>query len=102
LKQVATADHPHGLKCGSFGASSLAVRHLATGDLGGQLQTIDLERPSQPVLRVQAHKGVVNGLDAFGGQVRLTNPPILLARLLGTCNRCPGAVEAFLRTAMQH
>ncbi|GAB4815228.1 hypothetical protein N2152v2_002274 [Parachlorella kessleri] len=69
LKQLATADYPHGLKCGSFGASSLADRHLATGDLGGQLQVIDLERPSQPVLQVQAHKGVVNGLDAFGGQV---------------------------------
>jgi hypothetical protein len=69
LKLLAESEQPHGLKCGSLGASTAADRHLAAGDFGGRLQTFDLERPAQPVFLVQAHRGVVNALDAFGGQV---------------------------------
>ena len=31
-----SAELPHGLKCGSFGASSLEDRHLAAGDFEGR------------------------------------------------------------------
>lgn len=34
---TAQAEAPQGLKCGSFGASSLEDRQLATGDHGGTL-----------------------------------------------------------------
>jgi hypothetical protein len=35
LKTIAVHEKPHGIKCGTFGASALEDRHLATGDYGG-------------------------------------------------------------------
>jgi len=72
LEVVGQAEQQASLKCGSFGASLAGAAHLALGTLGGQLQLLDLERlDSGAVWEVQAHKGILNGLDAFGGQVRL-------------------------------
>ena len=55
-----------------FSACALAAlpeRHLATGSFSGRLQTWDLDRAEQPVYDAVAHKGIVNGIDGFGGQV---------------------------------
>jgi WD repeat-containing protein 92 len=40
---------PHGIKCGTFGASSIEERHLATGDHVGKLTIYDLDRIDTPV-----------------------------------------------------
>lgn len=89
-------EKPKGFKCGTFGASSLEERHLATGDYGGRLDIWyvslrvslrvgasathltdgtrrglwlcrDLERPEKAVYSVQAHKQIVNAIDGCGG-----------------------------------
>ena len=49
--------------------AELPGRHLATGSFGGHLQTWDLDRQDEPVYEAVAHKGIVNGIDGFGGQV---------------------------------
>jgi len=54
-------------KCGTFGASSLAERHLATGDFDGRLSVWDLERTEMPVYSVKAHDVIVNAIDGCGG-----------------------------------
>lgn len=61
---------PSSFKCGTFGASSVVERRLATGNFGGQLQIWDLENTAKPVYEVQAHASIVNALDGCGGQVR--------------------------------
>ncbi|XP_049592865.1 dynein axonemal assembly factor 10 [Syngnathus scovelli] len=55
------------IKCGTFGASSLRQRHLATGDFDGNLNIWNLEEPNIPVYSVKAHKEIVNCIDAVGG-----------------------------------
>ena len=47
------------IKCGTFGASGLAERHLATGNFEGYLQMWDLERSDKPVMDVKAHTSIV-------------------------------------------
>lgn len=70
LQQVAQAEQPHSLQCGSFGASAAADAHLAVGTQAGQLRLLDVARlDAGPLFSVQAHAGNVNALDAFGGQV---------------------------------
>lgn len=54
-------------KCGSFGASSARRPQLAVGDFDGKLSVFDVERPSEPTFQVDAHKGIVNSIDAIGG-----------------------------------
>merc|ERR1711959_401405 len=54
-------------KCGTFGASSLAERHLATGDFDGRLSIWDLDRVEMPVYSVKAHDVIVNSIDGCGG-----------------------------------
>merc|ERR1719158_1157332 len=54
-------------KCGTFGASSLAERHLATGDFDGRLSIWDLDRTEMPVYSVKAHDVIVNSIDGCGG-----------------------------------
>ncbi|XP_071453648.1 dynein axonemal assembly factor 10 [Hetaerina americana] len=56
------------LKCGTFGASSLKDRHLATGDFEGKLQIWNLEDFAYPVYSVKAHKEIINCIDGIGGQ----------------------------------
>ncbi|KAG8228608.1 hypothetical protein J437_LFUL009313 [Ladona fulva] len=55
-------------KCGTFGASSLKERHLATGDFEGKLQIWNLEDCSSPVYSAKAHNEIINCIDGIGGQ----------------------------------
>ncbi|KAL7752446.1 WD repeat-containing protein 92 [Sorochytrium milnesiophthora] len=66
-------------KCGTFGASALQQRHLATGAFDGSLQTWDLERLESPVYSVRAHESIVNAIDGAGGGSSLQcGPPELV------------------------
>lgn len=57
----------HGIKCGSFSASTVEQRHLATGDHAGKLVIYDLEDINKPVYSQQAHASIINALDGCGG-----------------------------------
>lgn len=70
LQRLSEAEKPHPLKCGTFGASGRGEGTLATGDFKGQLQAWDVARPSDALWTAQAHAGVINGIDGFGGEVR--------------------------------
>ena len=70
LKVIKEVEKPSSFKCGTFGASSLVERRLATGNFAGQLQIWDLENLGKPVYEVQAHASIVNAIDGCGGQVR--------------------------------
>ncbi|XP_045480770.1 dynein axonemal assembly factor 10 [Harmonia axyridis] len=54
-------------KCGTFDASNLRNRHLATGDFGGRLQVWDLEDTLLPVYQTTKHKTVINAIDGVAG-----------------------------------
>ena len=59
---------PKSFKCGTFGHSTLAERHLATGDFVGQMAIWDLERLTTPIFSVpQAHSTIINAIDGCGG-----------------------------------
>lgn len=61
------AEKERAIRCGTFGASSLAERHFATGDFGGYLQMWDLEALRQPpAWEVKAHESIVNCVDGCG------------------------------------
>jgi len=77
------------VKCGTFGASGLAERHLATGNFEGYLQLWDLERADAPVMDVKAHTSIVNAIDGCGGQAKGYGAPELV-----TCGR-DGAVRVW-------
>jgi WD repeat-containing protein 92 len=53
LDLVGDFNQPHGIKCGTFGASSIEERHLATGDHVGKLTIYDLDRIDTPVFSQQ-------------------------------------------------
>eukprot|EP00218_Dolichomastix_sp_CCMP3274_P006969 CAMPEP_0170134126 /NCGR_PEP_ID=MMETSP0033_2-20121228/1716_1 /TAXON_ID=195969 /ORGANISM="Dolichomastix tenuilepis, Strain CCMP3274" /LENGTH=334 /DNA_ID=CAMNT_0010369667 /DNA_START=84 /DNA_END=1085 /DNA_ORIENTATION=+ len=76
-------------KCGTFGASSLTERRLATGDFGGYLHMWDLEDSSRPVWEVKAHTQIVNAIDGCGGAAKGYGAPEL-----ATCGR-DGAVRVW-------
>lgn len=69
LKLVKEVEKPSSFKCGTFGASTLSERQLATGNFVGKLQIWDIESTGQPLFDVQAHASIVNALDGCGGQV---------------------------------
>ncbi|KAJ8962605.1 hypothetical protein NQ318_000998 [Aromia moschata] len=54
-------------KCGTFDASSLRNRHLATGDFAGRLQVWDLEDNLVPIYKTTEHKSVINAIDGVSG-----------------------------------
>lgn len=64
IKEV---EKPKPIKCGTFGATSLQQRHIATGDFDGNLNIWNLEMPEVPVYTVKAHKEIVNSIDGVGG-----------------------------------
>ncbi|XP_053568083.1 dynein axonemal assembly factor 10 [Bombina bombina] len=66
-KLVKEIEKPKPLKCGTFGASTLQQRYLATGDFGGNLNVWNLEAADVPVYSVQAHKEIINCIDGVGG-----------------------------------
>lgn len=62
-------EKPQGFKCGTFGASSLEQRHIATGDFKGKLEIWDLERlHGESVFKADAHDKIINCMDGIGGQ----------------------------------
>lgn len=77
LKLVKEVEKPSSFKCGTFGASSLADRHLATGSFAGKLQVWDVENTREPIYDIQAHASIVNAIDGCGGQVRLIHILVL-------------------------
>ncbi|KAM8859289.1 dynein axonemal assembly factor 10 [Spinachia spinachia] len=64
IKEV---EKPKPIKCGTFGATSLQQRHIATGDFDGNLNIWNLETPDVSVYSVKAHREIVNCIDAVGG-----------------------------------
>ncbi|KAF5305733.1 hypothetical protein FQR65_LT07629 [Abscondita terminalis] len=64
ISEFAKADQ---FKCGTFDASSLRARHLATGDFGGRLQVWDLEDTLLPVYKSTKHTAIINSIDGVAG-----------------------------------
>lgn len=56
-----------GIKCGTFGASSIEERHLACGDHAGIMSIYDLEKPDTAIYTQQAHSSIINAIDGCGG-----------------------------------
>uniref|UniRef100_A0A674P976 Dynein axonemal assembly factor 10 n=1 Tax=Takifugu rubripes TaxID=31033 RepID=A0A674P976_TAKRU len=67
VQLIKEVEKPKPLKCGTFGATSLQQRHIATGDFDGNLSIWNLEMPGTPVYTVKAHKEIVNCIDGAGG-----------------------------------
>jgi hypothetical protein len=56
LKKVLETETGASFKCGTFGASGLAERQLATGDFNGFLRVFDLENTREPIMKIQVRK----------------------------------------------
>ncbi|UYV74612.1 WDR92 [Cordylochernes scorpioides] len=54
-------------KCGTFGASSLQQRSIATGDFDGRLHIWDVTDTELPVYSAKAHDQIINAIDGVGG-----------------------------------
>ncbi|XP_076306256.1 dynein axonemal assembly factor 10 [Tachypleus tridentatus] len=67
VKLINESEKPQALRCGTFGASSIYQRHLATGDFKGNLQIWDPENLKVPIYSVQAHEQIINAIDGVGG-----------------------------------
>jgi WD repeat-containing protein 92 len=82
LKLIAEYERKAAVKCGTFGASGLIERRLATGDFEGRLQLWDMENPKAPLYNAQAHASIVNDMDGCGGAAKGYGAPEL-----ATCGR---------------
>lgn len=67
LNLVKEAEKSKAFKCGTFGASSLQQRFLATGDFDGKMAIWNLEALEAPVYSVKGHKEIINCIDGVGG-----------------------------------
>ncbi|KAJ8308531.1 hypothetical protein KUTeg_013405 [Tegillarca granosa] len=67
VKLVKEIEKSKSLKCGTFGASSLQQRYLATGDFEGKMQIWNLESPELPVYSAKGHKEIINAIDGVAG-----------------------------------
>jgi len=67
IKLVHECEKKKGIKCGTFGASALEDRHLATGDYAGMMNIWDLENTDVPVYSVKGHSSIINAIDGVGG-----------------------------------
>ncbi|XP_057592271.1 dynein axonemal assembly factor 10-like [Hippopotamus amphibius kiboko] len=67
LKLLREIEKAKPIKCGTFGATSLQQRYLATGDFAGNLRIWNLEAPEIPVYSVKGHKEIINTIDGVGG-----------------------------------
>eukprot|EP01137_Pigoraptor_chileana_P010640 Opistho-2@60480 len=68
MNKIAETEKASAFKCGTFGASSIQQRHLATGDFDGRLMTWDLERLEMPIYTARGHSAIINAIDGIGGQ----------------------------------
>ncbi|KDR24139.1 WD repeat-containing protein 92 [Zootermopsis nevadensis] len=68
VKLVKEVEKPKAFKCGTYGASSLRDRYLATGDFEGKLNIWNLEDTTAPIYTANAHKEIINSIDGVGGQ----------------------------------
>ncbi|KAK5648623.1 hypothetical protein RI129_003515 [Pyrocoelia pectoralis] len=85
ISEFAKADQ---FKCGTFEASSLRTRHLATGDFGGRLQVWDLEDPLLPVYKSTKHSAIINSIDGVAGtKIGCGAPEIVTGSRDGTAAR---------------
>lgn len=77
LKLAAESEHTDGLKCATLGASPSGAAQLAAGGFGGRLQIFDLAAGGRggPLFDAQAHAGIVNSVDGFGGRAAGYGPP---------------------------
>ncbi|MEW5301400.1 MAG: hypothetical protein WDW36_004261 [Sanguina aurantia] len=82
LKLLKDVEKKDAFKVGTFGASSLVERRLASGNFVGQLQIWDLENTNAPVFEAQAHASIINAMDGCGGQAKGYGAPELV-----TCGR---------------
>ena len=58
---------PFGIKAGTFKASPISIRDVATVDYAGKLIIYDIER-GQEKYSVQAHSSMANTIDGIGGK----------------------------------
>lgn len=77
MKNTVSLTPKKGIKCGTFGASGLRERQLATGDFAGYVHLWDLEHSRAPISEVKAHATIVNCIDGCGGQARGYGAPEL-------------------------
>eukprot|EP00040_Diaphanoeca_grandis_P016899 m.87639 g.87639 ORF g.87639 m.87639 type:complete len:362 (-) comp26099_c1_seq2:108-1193(-) len=67
ISTLKSYEKPAAIKCGTFGASSLEDRRIATGDFNGELACWDLENMSKPTFSTKAHESIINCMDGCGG-----------------------------------
>ncbi|CAD7971504.1 unnamed protein product [Amoebophrya sp. A120] len=67
VKKLSETEKPKGFKCGTFGASAIEQRHLATGDYEGNLAIWDLEDIRKPIFEVRGHDKIINCVEGCGG-----------------------------------
>jgi len=67
LQLISDIEKPKAIKCGTFAASSLAERQIATGDFDGRLQVFDLKDMNSAVYTATGHKDLINCIDGVGG-----------------------------------
>ena len=75
LKLTAEVETAKPIKCGTFGASSLETRAIATGNFVGDLAIYDVEVPASPVYCVKAHEQIINAIDGVGGMSSQNGAP---------------------------
>jgi len=66
IELQAEVERPKSFKCGTFGATSLAERQIATGDFEGKLANWDLETLKE-TFTIKAHDTIINAIDGCGG-----------------------------------
>lgn len=67
IKLTKAVEKTASFKCGTFGASTLEKRHLATGDFNGNLNVWDLESLATPLFQAKGHTSIINAIDGCGG-----------------------------------
>lgn len=68
LEKLHDLEVPLPLKCGTFGASGIADRQLATGGHDGRMSLWDLTQLQKPIASAKAHIGIVNAIDGAGSK----------------------------------
>lgn len=78
VKLQKSLEREKSFKCGTFGATTLQDRHLATGNFAGQVEIWDLESFQEPVYSVKGHETIINCIDGVGGLGRGHGAPELV------------------------